>query len=187
VPLRNTDARFGIVAQALHWIIALLILLQWFLIEWAEEAEHARKTDPAAALEQLAWMTRHKSFGMTILGLAILRLAWRFVSQPPGWPATMPAWQVWAARGVHYAFYALIFLLPITGWLLSSSADRPVSYFGLFTFPDLVAPDKALHHDLEEIHETLFNVVVVLAGVHVAAALKHQFVDRDGLLRRMLP
>jgi cytochrome b561 len=187
MPLKNTSQRFGSVAQLLHWLIAALILVQWFLIEWAEEAEHARKTDPAAALEQLAWMTRHKSFGMTILLLAIVRLLWRFVSPPPAWPAAMPPWQVWLARGVHYAFYALLFLLPLSGWLMSSSGNRPVSWFGLFTWPDLVGPDKALHHQLEEVHEVLFNGVVVLAIVHVVAAFKHQFLDRDGVLRRMLP
>ena len=187
MPAKNTADRFGGVAQLLHWLIAGLILLQWIMIEWAEEAEHARKTDPAAALEQLAWMTRHKSVGMTILMLAIVRLVWRRMSPPPAWPPAMPAWQVLAARAVHYAFYALLFLLPLSGWLMSSSANRPVSWFGLFTWPDLVAPDKALHHQLEDVHEILFNVVAGLALVHVVAALKHQFVDKDRLLGRMLP
>jgi len=187
MPAKNTEDRFGWVAQGLHWIIAVMILMQWFMIEWAEEAEHARKTDPAAALEQLAWMTRHKAFGMTILGLAILRLVWRWLSPPPPWPPAMPQWQVYLARGVHYAVYLLIFLMPISGWLVSSTGNRPVSYFGLFTFPDLVGPDKALHGQLEEVHEIAFNVLVALVIVHVVAALKHQFVDKDGVLGRMLP
>jgi cytochrome b561 len=187
MPVKNTTDRFGAVAQLLHWLIAAMIVMQWFMIEWVEEAEHARKTDPAAALEQLAWMTRHKAFGMTILGLAIVRLLWRFLSPPPAWPAAMPAWQVWLARGVHYGFYLLLFALPISGWLYSSAANRPVSYFGLFTFPDLVAPDKALRHTMHEWHEIAFNALFALAIVHVLAALKHQFVDKDGLLGRMLP
>jgi cytochrome b561 len=185
--LANTTERFGAVAQGLHWIIAALIVVQWLLIEWAEAAEGARKSNPAAAMEQLAWLARHKSVGITILALAALRLGWRVASRPPPWPAAMPRWQVHAARATHWLFYALLFALPISGWMVSSSGNHPVSYFGLFTLPDLVAPDKALHHRLEDIHEFCFDALVVLALVHIVAALKHQFVDRDGVLLRMLP
>jgi len=185
--LLNSDRRFGAVAQTLHWVIAGLIILQYVLVELAEEAEHARKTNPAAAMEQLALMARHKSFGITILALALLRLLWRWRSPPPAFPVAMPHWQIWVARALHYAFYALLILLPVTGWLMSSAANRPVSWFGLFTLPDLVAPDKSLRHTLGEVHETAFSTLFVLAVVHVAAALKHHWFDRDDVLRRMLP
>jgi cytochrome b561 len=131
-------------------------------------------------------MSRHKSVGITILGIAVIRLAWRWIDRPPALPP-MPRWQELAARLNHWALYALLFALPLTGWLMSSAANRPVSWFGLVQLPDFIAPDEGLEEALEETHETLVNVLFALAGLHVAAALKHQFVDRNGLLFRMLP
>ena len=99
----------------------------------------------------------------------------------------MPRWQVVAAKLSHYGFYALLFAMPLSGLVMSAAANYPVSYFGLFTLPDLVAPDEGLKHLMEEVHETLFLCLVALASLHVAAALKHHFVDHDDVLRRMLP
>ena len=99
----------------------------------------------------------------------------------------MPGWQRVAAHLSHYGLYALLFAMPLTGWLMSSAHNYPVSWFGLVQLPDLVAPDRDLSHDLEDVHETLSNVLLGLAALHVLAALKHQFIDRDGLLLRMLP
>ncbi len=185
--LRNSESRFGIVAQSLHWIIAVLIVGQYVTVELAEEAKAARRVDPSAALEQLIMMTRHKSFGIVILTLAVVRLAWRLFDGPPQWPITMPRWQVILARGAHWLFYVLLFAIPLTGWLATSAEDRAVNFFGLFELPNLMAPNKDLAHDLEEVHEFLFFSLVTLAGVHIVAALKHQFVDKDGILMRMLP
>jgi cytochrome b561 len=183
----NSAARYGHVAQGLHWLIAALIIVQYVLAELAEEAGALRKSDPSAAMEQLMLMARHKSFGITIMALAILRLGWRLANPPPPLPETMQRWQVVAARATHWLFYVLLFALPITGWLSSSAANYPVSWFGLVQLPDLVGIDKALAHDLEEVHEFLFNGLVVLAAVHILAALKHQFIDKDNLLARMVP
>jgi cytochrome b561 len=99
----------------------------------------------------------------------------------------MPRWQEAAARLNHWALYALLFALPVTGWLMSSAANRPASWFGLVQLPDFVAPDEGLEEAFEAAHHFLVNALFVLAGLHVAAALKHQFLDRDGLLFRMLP
>jgi cytochrome b561 len=137
-------------------------------------------------LDRLVMMSRHKSVGITILGLAAIRIAWRWLDPPPPEPP-MPRWQLVAARLNHWALYGLLFALPLTGWLMSSAANRPASWFGFFQLPDLVAPDAGLQEILEEAHELLVNVLFALAGLHVAAALKHQFVDRNGLLLRMLP
>jgi cytochrome b561 len=185
--LKNTEYRFGIVAQALHWLIAALIVVQYVLIRYAHAAEAARKTHPIAALEQLAWLARHKSFGITVFALTIVRLAWRLVSPPPAWPRAMPRWQVIFARATHYAFYALLFALPLSGWLMSSAGNHPVSWFNLVQLPDLVAPSKPLEQFLHEFHEYAFDSLFAIAILHVAAALKHRFVDRDGVLQRMLP
>jgi len=99
----------------------------------------------------------------------------------------MPRWQLAAARLNHWALYAILFAMPITGWLMSSASNIPVSWFGLVQLPDFVEPDRGLKETFEEVHESLAYVLYALAGLHVAAALKHQFVDKDGLIFRMLP
>jgi cytochrome b561 len=137
-------------------------------------------------LERLAMMSRHKSVGITILALALLRLAWRWFERPPT-PPPMPRWQAIAARLNHGALYLLLFALPVSGWLMSSAAARPVSWFGLVQLPDFIAPDPGLKEVFEEVHEVLVSLLLALVILHVAAALKHQFIDRDGLLLRMLP
>ena len=185
--LKNTSNRYGGVAQILHWLIVALIITQWVLAQLAEAAGHDKAAHPAAALHQLALLARHKSVGLTIFALAIVRLVWRFVSPPPPMPNTMPRWQVKAAQLTHFAFYALLLLLPISGLVMSAASNYPVSYFGWFTIPNIVAPDEALKDIMKERHEMLFDILMVVAVVHVIAALKHHFVDRDGVLRRMLP
>jgi len=178
MPARNTPVRYGLVAQGLHWIVAGLLIVQLTLARIADGLP--------LGLEKLAVLARHKSFGITILALAALRLAWRLFDRPPP-PPTMPRWQFIASRATHAAFYVLLFAMPLTGWLMSSASNYPVSWFGLAQLPDLVAPDPDLKHLLEEIHETLARLLIGLALLHIAAALKHQFIDRDGLLTRMLP
>jgi cytochrome b561 len=178
MPARNSSVRYGSVAQFLHWGIVVLLIVQVTLGKIADSLP--------VGLERLVVMARHKSFGITILGIALLRLAWRLIDRPPP-PPPMPRWQEIAARLNHWALYALLFALPLSGWLMSSAANRPVSWFGLAQLPDFIAPDPGLKEVFEEVHETFVNVLFVLAGLHVAAAVKHQFIDRDGLLWRMLP
>lgn len=170
--------RYGFVAQGLHWIIAGLLVVQVTLGKIAD--------DLPLGLDKLALMARHKSVGITILALAVMRLAWRVIDRPPP-PPPMPRWQFNASRLTHAAFYVLLFAMPLSGWLMSSASNYPVSWFGLIQLPDFVRPDEGLEHALEDVHETLAKVLIALAILHVAAALKHQFIDRDGLLMRMLP
>ena len=165
-------------AQFLHWAVVGLLAIQIPLGKIAHELP--------VGLERLAMMSRHKSVGITILALALLRLAWRWFERPPP-PPPMPRWQAIASRLNHGALYLLLFALPLSGWLMSSAAARPVSWFGLVQLPDFVAPDPGLKEVFEEVHEVLVNVLLALVILHVAAALKHQFIDRDGLLFRMLP
>ncbi|HSN71527.1 MAG TPA: cytochrome b [Steroidobacteraceae bacterium] len=177
--LRNTEYRYGAVAQLLHWSIVALVIAQFVLAEIAE--------DLPTGLEKLATLARHKSVGITILGLAVLRLAWRAINKTPAPPPQMPGWQRVAARISHVGLYALLFVQPLTGWLMSSAKNYPVSWFGAVTLPDLIAPSERLFEVFEEAHEIGATLLFVLAGIHAAAALKHHFVDRDDVLRRMLP
>jgi len=176
--MRNSFVRYGSVAQALHWTVVALLVVQVTLGTIADGLP--------LGIEKLAVMARHKSFGITILGVALVRLAWRWIDPPPPLPP-MPRWQLVAARLNHWGLYALIIALPVSGWLMSSAANRPASWFGLAQLPDLIRPDPGLRELFHDLHHLFIYALYSLAGLHVAAALKHQFVDRDGLIFRMLP
>ncbi len=178
MPARNTSERYGYVAQGLHWLIVGLLIVQVTLAKIAAGLP--------LGLDRLALLARHKSFGITILALAVIRLGWRLYDRPPPLPP-MPRWQLVAARVNHAALYILLFAMPITGWIMSSASNYPVSWFGLVQLPDLAAPDRALKELLKLVHKSLSYGLFALVGLHLAGALKHQLVDRDGLLFRMLP
>ncbi len=178
MPARNSPTRYGTVAQFLHWAVVLLLITQITLAAIAHELP--------LGLDKLAVLARHKSVGITILGLATLRLAWRLFNPPPA-PPPMPRWQQAAARLNHLLLYAFLFLMPLTGWLMSSASNYPVSWFGLVQLPDFVEPDPDLKQLFRDIHGVFAKILIGLVLLHIAAALKHQFFDRDGLLWRMLP
>jgi len=175
---RNTNRSWGSLTKALHWIIVLLIINQWVIAEQAEELKGLAK------LQALSW---HKSFGMTILMLAIIRLVWRWMNPVPDLTAETKPWERVLAKISHVLLYALIFAMPLTGWMMSSARNFPVSWFKLFQFPDLVAPAEQTFHRMQDLHHLLFSVLVVVALLHAAGALKHHFIDRNDVLKRMLP
>jgi cytochrome b561 len=176
--LRNTLTRYGAVAQLFHWAIVALVITQFVL------AERAEGLSPVAKIGILA---THKSVGITILGLALLRLTWRLFYPVPPAPTSTPRWQQRAARVSHFLLYALLFITPVLGWLMSSARAFSVSWFGLVTLPDFIEPNKAAYETLHDAHEFMAKSLAVIAIVHAAAALKHHFFDRDNVLRRMLP
>jgi cytochrome b561 len=116
-----------------------------------------------------------------------LRLVWRLSHRPPPLPPAMPAWQRRIATLAPWALYALLLAIPLSGWLYSSAVGVPTVYLGLWQLPDLVGKDKALAEALKLAHKALNFTLLALVVVHVAAAIKHHFVDRDGLLARMRP
>jgi cytochrome b561 len=133
----------------------------------------------------------HKWAGVTILFLSVLRLAWRLTHRPPALPATiergMPPWQLRAYHATHGLMYALFFAVPLAGWAYSSMAGFPIVWFGVLPLPDFVPVDKEFAKTFKPVHAVLAYTLLALVVLHVAAALKHQFVDRDGLLARMRP
>ena len=176
--LKNTGARYGAVAQLFHWAIVALVITQFVL---------AKRADGLSPVAKIGVLATHKSVGITILGLALLRLAWRLFNPVPPQPPGVPGWQQRAAHVSHFLLYALLFITPVLGWLMSSARAFSVSWFGLVTLPDFIAPDKAAFETLHAAHEFMAISLGVLAIVHAAAALKHHFFDRDDVLRRMLP
>lgn len=176
--LRNTAATYGSFAKFLHWAIVLLILPQYFLVEAAEELPNG--------LEKLQLMTWHKSLGMLVLILALVRILWKVMNK--GLPDPIgTAWQRKAAAAGHGLLYLLILAQPLSGWIVSSSGNHPVTLFSWFQFPAIVGENHDLHELMEEVHEVLFFALLAVAVVHVAAALYHHVVLKDGVLRRMLP
>lgn len=177
--LKNDESRYGVVAQLFHWTVVVLIIVQYVLANIAGDL-------PLGAAK-VAVLARHKSFGITILALALLRLIWRWFNTVPAEPLDIPRWQRIAARVSHVALYALLIVTPIAGWLMSSARNFPVSWFGLVTLPDFIAPSRPAYDILHGVHEFLAITLFCVALLHIAAALKHHFVDRDNVLRRMLP
>jgi len=178
MPLRNTDENYGSLAKFLHWTIVILIVVQYVLAETADELPDG--------LEKLQVLTRHKSFGMLILGLAIVRIAWKLMNKGRPAPVGEGLMKKAAAAG-HGLLYLLLLVMPVSGWAMSSAANYPVTFFGWFQFPALVAENHDLHEALEDVHEALFYTLLVVAIGHIVAALYHHFILKDDVLRRMSP
>ena len=133
---RNTKSSWGSLSRGLHWLVVLLIITQWAIAERADSLPLGM-----AKISALAW---HKSIGITVLMLAVVRLVWRLANPVPDLTAETRPWERVLAKVSHFLLYALIFALPLSGWLMSSARNFPVSWFKLFQLPDLVAPDEAL-------------------------------------------
>ncbi len=179
MPLKSNSQRYGSVAQTLHWIIAAMIVGQFVLAYIAHYLPNG--------MEKLAVLARHKSVGMTILMLAIVRLAWRWLNPPPPLPAGMPKWERIGAHVSHALLYLLLFAMPLSGWLMSSARGYSVSWFNQFTWPDLIPRSPTAFEQLHELHATLGTLLFFVAVLHVAAALKHHWWNKDTVLKRMLP
>lgn len=175
----NSNVRYTAPAIALHWLMAWLIIAVYFL----GLSIDALPVGPDRILV-VGW---HKWLGVTIAFLWGFRVLWRAGHRPPALPASSPAWQNAASHLVHVALYLLMIAIPVSGWLMSSAKGYTTNFFGLFDLPNLLMKDKELGHTLKEVHEVLANSLMALVGLHIAAALKHQLVDKDNLLGRMRP
>jgi cytochrome b561 len=184
----NTRTRYGTVAMTLHWLIALMVIGNLCSGLWF--GEFMSHNDPL----RFTVVQLHKSSGLTILVLSLIRLAWRLVNPIPALPANMGPLMRFLARGTHYLFYFLIIAIPLSGWLLVSASPTgiPTMYFGLFQWPNLPFFNGMLRADKVSYRETFATAHIVMAYLtiallflHVAAALFHQFIRRDNVLRRM--
>jgi cytochrome b561 len=165
--------------MALHWLVALMIFAAFPL----GVVMHDLPLSPT----KLQYYSYHKWIGITILLLVIARIVWRFTHTPPPLPASTPRWEVVVSHITHLALYGLLIVIPLSGWLMSSAKGFQVVWFGVLPLPDLVGKDKALGELLTIVHQGLNIGLFLLVGMHIAAVIKHKFIDRDQILERMLP
>ena len=171
--------RYTRTAMSLHWLIALMLFGMFAFGLYMVELP--------LSPQKLKFYSYHKWAGVTVFLLVLARLAWRITHRPPALPAGMPAWQVKAAKAGHHLLYLLMVIVPLSGWLMSSAKGFQTVWFGVLPLPDLLAKDEALGEALLLTHRLLNWFFMLVVAGHVVAALKHHFIDRDGLLSRMLP
>lgn len=178
MPVRSTATTWGAVTRLFHW--GMLFLFAGII------SIGVYMTDLPLGPRKLTVYALHKSIGLTLLGLAVLRLLWRFAEQRP-LPAPMPAWQERTAVATHVVLYGLMFLIPLSGWLYNSAAGFPLQWFHLVNLPPLAAADPVLKTVARRLHEAGVITLAAVVALHAAAALKHHFVDHDRTLAAMLP
>jgi cytochrome b561 len=172
-------ARYSRVAILLHWLIAVLIL-----VNLALGLLHEDMAKPVRA----TMMFYHKSIGLTVLALTLVRLGWRLGHRPPPYDTAMKRWEVGLARATHWTFYLLLIALPLSGWLLVSTGGRATSLFGLFDAPALpISHERGPHETFEMLHSWFGYAMLALVALHVAGALKHQLEGHRQMFGRMQP
>ncbi len=178
-----TNKKYSFTAMFFHWFLAIVIftlLASGFYME-----------DLPFSMQKLKLINWHKWLGMTFLFLTVLRLTWRFIKKPPELSKEiiekMGKAQFFAFKMTHFLMYALFFIIPLSGWIYSSLAGFPIVVFGVLPIPDLVTPNKELADAIKPIHAIGAWSLVILIVLHVGAALKHQFIDKDNLISRMNP
>ena len=183
----RNSRRYSLVAILFHWMIAALILLNLYLGWWMNRSQ---------GMSKFTTFQLHKSIGITVLVLSVLRLLWRLTHKAPAYPATMRTWEQRAASATHWTFYALMLILPFSGWIVVSASplNIPTLLFKLVPLPHLgfihdqsIATRSAIEHNVGTTHVVLAYIFGALILIHIAAAMKHQFIQRDGVLWRMLP
>jgi cytochrome b561 len=170
--------RYSRVAVWLHLLIGVAVVANIGLAMLTEDMPKATR---------MAAMWVHKPLGITILVLTVARILWRLTHKPPPVPAAIPSWQAMLGKAVHFIFYALLILLPLSGWIWMSAADAPISFFGLFDVPAITGPDKALGKVMHDRHEVLGLTMLGLVILHFLAALKHHYIDHTRFISRMNP
>jgi cytochrome b561 len=176
---KNTNHAWGAIAKSFHWLVAAMILGQLVLGRVADKSALS-----PAKLDLFVW---HKSLGVTILLLAVLRLAWRLVNPPPRTPAGIPRFATLLAKSGHTVLYLLMFAVPLSGWWVSDSSRVPFKAFWIIPMPDFLPVDRSMQELAGQIHGLLISVLLAVVLVHTAAALRHHFVLRNETLIRMLP
>lgn len=177
--MTEAGKRYSTISILLHWLIAALVLVQILLISAHDATEGPMSRE---------FVQIHKSVGLAVLLLTLFRIGWRVANPPPAPPATMKPWEKALSGTVHVLFYVALIVLPLTGWAASSAMGREIVWFGLFNWPLLpVGGGRETAGALMDLHGIAVKTVYGLVALHVIGALKHQFIDRDTVLGRMVP
>jgi cytochrome b561 len=176
---RNNNDGYTGTAIGLHWLIAIALFGTFILGLYVSSLPFSP--------QRIRLISYHKWIGVTIFFFVFIRVLWRLSHTAPRLPNTIPRWQQFASAVSHGFLYVLMVIIPLSGWIYSSAAGVPVVYLGLVQLPDLIGADKALAVNLKFLHKVLNFTLAAIVIVHVLAALKHHFVDRDNVLARMLP
>lgn len=177
--MNSVPQRWSAVSQALHWLMAGLIFSQ-FALGWIAESWRLSPT-------KLSLMMWHKSMGLVLLALVLIRLAWRWLETIPAPPAGLTERERWLRSAAVFLLYCCMLAMPLSGWIISSAANIPFRMFGVIPVPDLVPPGKPLQQAAESAHLFLSWSFALLLALHVGNALYHRFIRKDNLLLRMLP
>jgi cytochrome b561 len=175
-----TVRRYDRVAVALHWLVAIgvfvMIGLGWYMTDI-----------PKGTPQRAFYFNLHKSIGVTLGLIVLVRVIWRWNHTPPPLPAGTASWVVNASKLSHGLLYALLVLMPVAGFTASNFSKYGVTYFGLFKIGPLFAENKSLYELFQGIHHAASEVLVIVICIHIAGALKHLLIDKDGVFFRMLP
>lgn len=177
---KNSVERYGAVHKTLHWVIAIAVIMM-LVMGWV-------MGDIPNGPDKFWVYSLHKSLGITILALMVMRVVWKLVNWdlPKALP-THATWEKRLASFVHWLFYGLLFVQPLSGWMLTGAANSTINWFGFFSVPNIVAPDQDLRRAMSELHDIIPLALTGIIFLHVAGAMKHAVIDRDRTLRRMLP
>lgn len=177
--IRNSTTRFGVVSIVIHWLVALVVFGLFALGLWMVDLDYYHawyKTGPDI----------HRSIGILLLALMVFRVVWRFMNQAPKPIEGQSRWEIRSAHGVHLLLYLLLFVAFVSGYLITTADGSSIDVFNWFSVPSVTGRVRGLEDIAGDVHYWTTWAVVVLAGLHAAAALKHHLIDRDDTLRRML-
>ncbi len=175
--MADNSERYSLIARSIHWLTALLVLCM------VPAGLVMIRIDSGSLQNQL--FDFHRSVGVTLMVLTVLRLLYRLTHKPAPLPEDMPVWQVWAARATHVFLYGFLLVNPFVGWVATSAYGAAISVFGLFTMPAIVAKDRALADQLFSVHMALGLLFTAAVLLHIGAALYHGIIRKDGVLSRM--
>lgn len=177
--LRNTTKKFGVFEKLIHWSIFIVISAQYYLV-WGQDLF------PEGAPIRDEYTLLHKSLGLVALLLGLFFVLWRRMNERPLPPYLQPRWQKVIATMTHHLLLTILILMPLLGYFMSCASGKTISFFGLYTLPNLIGPHEQLGKLLFQAHVKLGDLFIILIGLHIVAALYHHFIIKDNVLKRMI-
>ena len=182
MPITNSSSRYGIITKILLWAIAVLFFLQ---IYWIYMKSYWFEKGSKQGILYLVYY--HKSTGVILMGLGTLFILWKLINKKPSLPRGMPAYEVFLAKLTHFILSTVIIVMPLSGILMSMGSGKAIKVFNIWVVPQLIDKNKIIASNAHAAHEWCSYVVLIAVGLHVLAALKHHFIDKDNILKRMIP